>query len=77
MGRVVLVTGVGRYLGARAAALLAAQDDVERVVAVDLVPSPVPLGDAEFLRADIRSPVIGKILDREPVSYTHLRAHET
>lgn len=67
MGRVVLVTGVGRYLGARAAALLAEQDDVERVVGVDLVPSPAPLGNAEFLRADIRSPVIGKILDREQI----------
>lgn len=67
MGRVVLVTGVGRYLGARAARLLAEQDEVERVVAVDLVPSPVPLGGAEFVRADIRSPVIGKILEREQI----------
>ncbi len=67
MGRVVLVTGVGRYLGARAARLLADHPEVDRVVAVDLVPSPLPLGDAEFLRADIRSPVIGKILDREQI----------
>jgi UDP-glucose 4-epimerase len=67
MGRVVLVTGVGRYLGARAARLLADHPEVDRVVAVDLVPSPLPLGDAEFLRADIRSPVIGKILEREQI----------
>ena len=67
MGRVVLVTGVGRYLGARAAALLADEPDVDRVVAVDIVPSPYPLGGAEFLRADIRSPVIAKILEREAI----------
>jgi UDP-glucose 4-epimerase len=64
MGRVVLVTGVGRYLGARAAALLADDPGVDRVLAVDLVPSRFPLGKAEFVRADIRSPVIAKILTR-------------
>ena len=62
MGRVVLVTGVGRYLGARTAEILAEEPDVDRVVAVDLVPSPFSLGKAEFVRADIRSPVIAKIL---------------
>jgi UDP-glucose 4-epimerase len=64
VGRVVLVTGVGRYLGARTAALLSADPAVDRVVAVDLVPSRFPLGTAEFVRADIRSPVIAKILAR-------------
>jgi UDP-glucose 4-epimerase len=64
MGRVVLVTGVGRYLGARAAALLSDDPAVDRVIAVDLVPSRFPLGRAEFVRADIRSPVISKILGR-------------
>jgi UDP-glucose 4-epimerase len=64
MGRVVLVTGVGRYLGARAAELLSADPEVDRVLGVDLVPSPYPLGSAEFVRADIRSPVIAKILSR-------------
>jgi len=62
VGRVVLVTGVGRYLGARTAEILAEEPDVDRVVAVDLVPSPFSLGKAEFVRADIRSPVIAKIL---------------
>lgn len=67
MGRVVLVTGAGRFLGARAAQVLAEQRGVERVVAVDLGQSPYPLGRAEFLRADIRSPVISKILAAEGV----------
>jgi UDP-glucose 4-epimerase len=64
MGRVVLVTGVGRYLGARTAELLSEDPEVDRVLAVDLVPSAYSLGRAEFLRADIRSPVIAKILGR-------------
>ncbi len=64
MGRVVLVTGVGRYLGARTAALLSHDPQVDRVLAMDLVPSAYPLGRAEFVRADIRSPVIAKILAR-------------
>lgn len=67
MGRVVLVTGVGRYLGARAAEILADEPDVDRVVAVDIVPSPYSLGRADFVRADIRSPVIAKILDSEQI----------
>ncbi len=67
MGRVVLVTGVGRYLGARTAARLASEPGVERVIAVDIVPSPYPLGDAEFLRADIRSPVISKVLASDEI----------
>lgn len=67
MGRVVLVTGVGRYLGARTAALLAEEPDVDRVIAVDIVPSPYPLGSADFVRADIRSPVITKILTNDEI----------
>lgn len=67
MGRVVLVTGVGRYLGARTAAMLADEPDIDRVLAVDIVPSPYPLGSAEFLRADIRSPVIAKVLANDEI----------
>jgi len=67
VGRVVLVTGVGRYLGARTAEILADEPDVERVVAVDIVPSPFSLGKADFVRADIRSPVIAKILANDEI----------
>jgi UDP-glucose 4-epimerase len=64
MGRTVLVTGVARYLGARAAAAIAADPAVDRVVGVDVVPPSVDVGDAEFMRADIRSPAIAKVLQR-------------
>jgi UDP-glucose 4-epimerase len=41
--KVVLVTGVGRYLGARVAARLAADPGVDRVIGVDPVPPPPEL----------------------------------
>jgi UDP-glucose 4-epimerase len=63
---VVLVTGVSRYLGSRLAGQLAADPSIERVVGVDTVP-PRPeqkrlLGRTEFVRADIRNPLIAKVI---------------
>jgi UDP-glucose 4-epimerase len=60
--RVVLVTGVSRYLGGRFARELADDASVERVIGVDVVPPPGDLGRAEFVRADIRNPVIAKVI---------------
>ena len=59
--RVVLVTGVSRDLGARFARSLAADKDVE-VVGLDVIPSRHDLGAADFVRADIRNPVIAKVI---------------
>ena len=64
--RVVVVTGVGRYLGARVAARLAADRSVERVIGVDTVPARPELDGArlEFVRADIAHPLIATVLDQ-------------
>ncbi len=62
MSRVVLVTGVARYLGGRLARLLQDDPGVERVIGVDVVPPRGDIGDAEFVRADIRNPIIGKVI---------------
>jgi UDP-glucose 4-epimerase len=61
---VVLVTGVSRHLGGRLAALLAADPAIERVIGVDTVPPPrdLGLGRTEFVRADIRNPLIAKVI---------------
>ena len=67
MGRVVMVTGVSRYLGGRFTQLLQADPDISRVIGVDVVPPKTDLGDAEFVRADIRNPVIGKVIARAEV----------
>ena len=67
MGRVVMVTGVSRYLGGRFTQLLQADPDISRVIGVDVVPPRADLGDAEFVRADIRNPVIGKVIAQAEV----------
>lgn len=68
---VVLVTGVSRFLGGHLAARLAANPDIERVLGVDTVPPPRDLlrrmGRAEFVRADIRNPLIAKVIEHASV----------
>lgn len=65
--RVVLVTGVSRFLGGRVAAALLAEPSVGRVIGVDVVGSPADFGRVEFVRADIRNPIIGKVIDASGV----------
>jgi len=60
--RVVLVTGVSRYLGGRLATLLQADPSVAKVIGVDVVPPRAELGRTEFVRADIRNPIIAKVI---------------
>jgi len=65
---VVLVTGVADQLGGRLAAQLADDPAIERVIGVDTAPpswsaSEVASSRAEFVRADIRSPRIAKLID--------------
>jgi len=67
VGRVVLVTGVSRDLGGRFARLVAADPSVDRVVGVDVVPPRGDMGDVRFIRADIRNPVITKVIAGEDV----------
>ncbi len=67
MARVVLVTGVSRYLGGRFASVLTAQPGIDRVIGVDVVPPPHDIGTADFVRADIRNPVIAKVIARAEV----------
>jgi UDP-glucose 4-epimerase len=57
-----LITGVSRYLGGRLAAELSADDSIERLIGVDLVPPRADVGRTEFVRADIRNPIIAKVI---------------
>jgi UDP-glucose 4-epimerase len=66
-GKVVLVTGVSRDLGRRHARALAATPGIDRVIGVDVVPPRGDIGDVSFVRADIRTPVIAKVIAKEDV----------
>lgn len=69
--KIVLVTGAGHFLGGQLAARLAEDGSIERVIGVDTVPPPRNLrrrmGRAEFVRADIRNPLIAKVISRAGV----------
>src|SRR4051794_8008006 len=67
VGRVVLVTGVSRDLGGRVARRIAAEPSVDRVIGVDVVPPRGDLADVGFVRADIRNPVIVKVIAGQDV----------
>jgi UDP-glucose 4-epimerase len=81
-GRTVLVTGVTRVIGSSLAGRLAAHPAVDRVIGVDAVlPEPAArarMGAAEFARADIRSPVIARVLEAAGVdTVVHASASST
>lgn len=69
--KVVLVTGVSRFLGGHLAARLAANPAIDRVLGVDTVQPGRDLlrrmGRTEFVRADIRNPLISKVISNAGV----------
>ena len=67
MPRTVLVVGVSRHLGGAFARRLSRDESVERIIGVDVVPPRHGIGRAEFMRADIRSPLIGRIISGNAV----------
>jgi UDP-glucose 4-epimerase len=67
MGRVVLVTGISRDIGRRFARAAASDPAIDRVIGVDVVPPHGDIGGVSFVRADIRSPIIAKVLAKEDV----------
>src|SRR6476659_515756 len=67
MGRVVLVTGISRDIGRRFARAATGDPSIDRVIGVDAVPPRDDIGDVSFVRADIRNPVIAKVIAKEDV----------
>jgi UDP-glucose 4-epimerase len=64
---VVLVTGVSRYLGGALARMLMQEKGISKVLGVDVIPPPHDLGGADFIRADIRNPMIGRVIAENKV----------
>jgi UDP-glucose 4-epimerase len=64
--RIVMVTGASTFLGGYLVRRLAARPDIERVIGVDAVPPTKHMRrrmePAEFIRADYRSHIFGKIM---------------
>jgi UDP-glucose 4-epimerase len=71
MPHVVLVTGVSRYLGRRLCGQLSADPSIERIIGVDTTPPAkadlARIGRTEFVRADIRNPLIARVIARANV----------
>ncbi len=69
--RVVLVTGVSRYLAAQIAGRLAADPRIERVIGVDASAPTAELtailGRTEYMHADISSPAIARLIRESAV----------
>ena len=75
-GRRVLVTGVANELGTMVAAELEQRDDIEEVIAVDTAEPQRPLVRTEFVRADLRNPLVGRIIEASEVdTIVHLGTH--
>ncbi len=74
--RVVLVTGVGRYLGAQVAGRLTTDPRIERVIGIDTATPVVAapgLSDVELRAVDIRTPEITRLLaDTRVEAVVHL-----
>ncbi|MGH3311819.1 MAG: NAD-dependent epimerase/dehydratase family protein [Streptomyces sp.] len=76
MGRVVLVTGVARQLSGHFVRRVQREPDVDRVIGVDALRPPHDLGDADFVRADIRQPDIARLLAEHRVdTVVHMDVH--
>jgi UDP-glucose 4-epimerase len=77
-GKRILITGVSSYLGLRLAKRFEHDDDIEAIVGVDLQEPPVPIGKLDFVPADIRNPLIARVLDStevDTVIHTNISSH--
>lgn len=78
MAKIVLVTGVSRHLGGLYARRLSLDPSIERILGVDVVPPRHSIGRADFVRADIRNPMIGRIMAQSGVdTVVHLNVIAT
>ena len=72
-GRRILIAGIGTHWGTELALRLERDPDVEQVLGIDTTPPLAELERTEFLEADIRSPLLARLL---PVDRgRHARPH--
>jgi UDP-glucose 4-epimerase len=66
-GRRVLITGVGSYLGTELARRLERDPEIDYVAGLDTRPPQAKLEKTDFIEADIRNPLITKLLPQAEV----------
>lgn len=62
-GRRVLITGISSQLAGKLAARLESDERVEHLAGVDLAEPSIELQRTEFVRADLRNPLVAKVVD--------------
>ena len=67
MGRRVLITGVSGFWGTELARRLERDPEFEYIAGLDVRPPAADLGRTEFIRADIRNPLLSKLLPQTEV----------
>jgi UDP-glucose 4-epimerase len=78
VGQRILITGVSRYLGEKLAQRLERDPDVEAIVGLGLQGPEVDLERTEYVRADIRNPLIVKSIESAEVdTVVHLNVIAT
>ena len=66
-GRRVLITGVSSYLGTELARRLESDPSIEYVAGLDTRPPRARLEKTEYIEADIRNPLIGRLIPQTAV----------
>ncbi len=76
LARRVLITGISGKIAGMVAASLEQRDDVEEVIGVDVDEPSRPLVRTEFVRADLRNPLVARVIEASEVdTIIHLGTH--
>jgi UDP-glucose 4-epimerase len=67
VGQRILITGIRGHLAGELALRLETDPEVERIVGIDVEEPGLPLDRTEFIRADIRNPLVVKVLQTTEV----------
>jgi UDP-glucose 4-epimerase len=74
--RRVLITGISSKIAGMLAASLEARDDIEEVIGVDTVEPTRVLARTEFVRADLRNPLVARVIEASQVdTIIHVGTH--
>jgi UDP-glucose 4-epimerase len=77
-GRRVLITGVAGQLAGRVARALEQREDVLEIIGVDVRDPQPDLRRTEFVRADVRNPLVGRVIEASGVdTVVHLSTAST